>query len=168
MRPIIIIVTAIDLRISQDRTGLEKITESHSKRDIRGASPGSTSVLSLPRRTCVLLFTIILMSVGVAGSAGADLPPDLVDDGRGSYEMVDILAIAKRVVYGARDASTRSVSPVSLHSLLRNKLPLSCAVLVSARHRERTRCCNEREYPPSALGRPLSPSSREPPSCVKY
>ncbi|KYN29131.1 Facilitated trehalose transporter Tret1 [Trachymyrmex cornetzi] len=37
--------------------------------------------------------------IGVAGSAGADLPPDLVDDGRGSYEMVDILAIAKRVVY---------------------------------------------------------------------
>ncbi|KAG5329972.1 TRET1 protein, partial [Acromyrmex heyeri] len=48
--------------------------------------------------------------IGVAGSAGADLPPDLVDDGRGSYEMVDILAIAKRVVYGARDASTRSSS----------------------------------------------------------
>lgn len=43
----------------------------------------------------VLLFTIILMSVGVGwwrrrGSS----PPDRANDGRGSYEMVDILAIA--------------------------------------------------------------------------
>jgi len=71
-----------------------KITESHSARHLP-----DQQVFSLSPGKRVLLFTIILMSVGVAGSAGADLPPDLVDDGRGSYEMVDILAIAKRVVY---------------------------------------------------------------------
>lgn len=92
-------------------------------------------------------------------------PPDRADDGRGSYEMVDILAIGKRVVFGARDASTRSGSPVSLYSLLRNKLPLSCAVLVSsARYRGVARCYNEREGSPSALGR--HPPPRDPPRAL--
>lgn len=144
-----------------------EVAESHSRQDIRGASPGSTSVFSLSRER-VLLVTIILMSVGVAGGAGADLPPERTDDGRGSYEMVDILAIASgwsTVAVRETLQRDRAVQSPYIRCYEVNP-PLSCAVLVSARYRESALLRRE-GISPSALGHPrCHPSSREPPRAL--
>lgn len=152
--------TGSDDRCRESRAGGSSRIGSRGKSfEISAGHPPDQQVFSLSPGVRVLLFTIILMSVGVAGGAGADLsPPDRADDGRGSYEMVDILAIANGwSTVALRETLQRDRAVQSPYNRCYENPSWSCAVLVSgARYiaSEQARRHNEREYPPSALDHP--------------
>lgn len=103
----------------------------------------------------VLLFTIILMSVRVAGGAGADLPPERADVGRGSYEMVDILAIANgwSTVRETLQRDRAVQSPYIRCYEINSPCRVPCWSVV--RDIARARRCNKREYPRLRLTTPV-------------
>lgn len=93
-------------------------------------------------------------------------PPDRADDGRGSYEMVDILAIASGwSTVAVRETLQRDRAVQSPYIRCYENPPCRVPCWSSgARYRERARRFNEREYPRPRLAAPAGhPTPHEPP-----